>query len=1199
MVDRGGTFTDIVARDPNGKLHTRKLLSENSQYYRDAALYGIRQLLDLPAQTPIPKNLVHSIKMGTTIATNALLERKGTPTVLVITQGFKDAIRIGYQNRPQLFDLNIRLPEMLYSQVVEVTERVTATGKIDKPLHEEALRKQLEDVHRSGIESAAIVLMHGYKYPAHEKKVASIAKEIGFRQISVSHEVSPLIKLVARGDTTLMDAYLSPILRRYVEFFQSNLTSIPLYFMQSNGGLVEANQFHGKDSILSGPAGGVVGAVKVCAAAGHHKIIGFDMGGTSTDVSHYAGTFERTLNSVVSETRIRAPMMRIHTVAAGGGSIVKFDGQRLRVGPESAGASPGPASYRQNGPLTVTDCNLLLGRIIPAHFPHVFGSTGDLPLDVDIVKRQFKTLHSEFDSAGQSIASAEHLAEGILKIAVESMASAIKKISTQRGYDVQEYVLCSFGGAGGQHACAVGDALGIKTILIHPLAGVLSAYGMALAELRAIRSASIETLLNTESILSANRLLKELQTEAVSELQQLPITIKPTLICSARIKYQGADSAIEVPWSDLKAMTQGFVNKHQQYYGYHSNHPLELESVSVEALADLDGLEQSNADIAINQIELVGEPQVKTTTTRIFIQGSFQEASIFDRAQLLKNRSIPGPALIIEPNSTTLVEPGWSAQVLESNNLELRRTTPLSFRSAPGTAVDPVMLEIFNNRFMAIAEQMGAVLEKTSRSVNIKERLDFSCALFNSAGDLIANAPHIPVHLGSMGECVKTVISRFKDTITQGDVFISNAPYEGGTHLPDITVISPVFNNSGTAILFFLASRGHHADIGGITPGSMPAQSTHIDQEGVLFDYMHLVKSGNFLEDDILAHLTESPFPARNPNQNIADLKAQVAANKTGINEMRRLIHEYGESTVTAYMQHVQNNAEECVRNVISTLEDGAFVYAVDDIAEIHVALRVDSNNRSLIVDFTGTTRQLSNNFNAPLAVCRAVVLYVFRTLVKADIPLNDGCLKPIEIIIPEDCMLNPRRPAAIVAGNVETSQWIANALYGALGVNAAAQGTMNNFTFGNDKYQYYETIGGGSGAGVDYDGASAVQTHMTNSRLTDPEVLEARFPVLVEHFTIRSDSGGIGQFRGGDGVSRQIRFLEPMEASILSSHRSTRPFGLHGGRSGEIGKNQLIRYQKEPETLPGVASIMVFENDAIKIQTPGGGGFGDIQDEY
>ncbi|HEX4505362.1 MAG TPA: hydantoinase B/oxoprolinase family protein [Alphaproteobacteria bacterium] len=1197
-IDRGGTFTDIVARRPDGALIAHKLLSEHPERYPDAAVAGIRYLLGLELGAPIPAGTMRAVKMGTTVATNALLERKGEPTLLVITRGFADALRIGYQNRPRLFDLDIRLPEPLNAEVVEIDERLTAEGEIVTALDVEAAHRDLKAAYDRDLRSIAIVLMHGYRFPGHERQVAKIADEIGFTQISVSHDVSPLMKLVARGDTTVVDAYLSPILRRYVDQVRGELGGdVRLLFMQSNGGLTDAGRFRGKDAILSGPAGGIVGMARTSAEAGFAKVIGFDMGGTSTDVSHFAGDYERAYETTVAGVRLRAPMMNIHTVAAGGGSICRFDGTKLRVGPQSAGADPGPACYRRGGPLTVTDCNVMLGKLRREIFPHIFGPRGDQPLDSRIVSEKFTVLSDEIKAATGTAMSPAEIAEGFLRIAVENMANAIKKISIQRGYDVTGYALACFGGAGGQHACAVADALRMTKVVIHPFAGVLSAYGMGLAELRVLRELAVDAVLEGMGDLEVR--LAVLDAEARDAL--LAQGVAETQIAvgrSAFLKYEGTDSTLSVPFGSVEAMRADFGAAHQARFGFvAAGKRLVLESVAVEAV----GKPETN-QISDRHSREGGNPsthQHDGGSMDSRLRGNDEktipgECPLHHRQNLTKTDRIPGPAIIAEPNGTTVVEPGWEAALDDRHNLILTRTVPLPGTTAIGTDADPVMLEVFNNLFMTIAEQMGTALQNTAYSVNIKERLDFSCALFDPTGALIANAPHMPVHLGSMGESVRAILKSRAGRLKPGQAFMLNDPFHGGTHLPDVTVVMPIFaeDDPGT-LLFFVGARGHQADIGGITPGSMPPQSRTLAEEGVLISDFPLVENGEFREAATRALLLSGPYPARNPDQNIGDLKAQVAACVKGATELHAMVRQFGRDVVLAYMRHVQDNAEEAVRRVIGRLKSGQFTCRMDDGTAVSVRIDIDARRRSAIVDFAGTSDQVPTNFNAPTAVCRAAVLYVFRTLVDDDIPMNEGCLRPIGIRIPEGCMLNPKPLAAVVAGNVETSQLVTDALYGALGVVAAAQGTMNNFTFGDDRRQYYETVCGGAGAGPGFDGASAVQTHMTNSRLTDPEVLEWRFPVMVESFAIRHGSGGTGRHRGGDGVVRRIKFRETMSAAILSGRRAVPPFGADGGQPGALGRNTVVRADGSSETLPGTAVTEMRPGDVFVIETPGGGGFG------
>jgi 5-oxoprolinase (ATP-hydrolysing) len=1193
-IDRGGTFTDIVARRPDGQLVTHKLLSENPEQYRDAAIAGIRRLLGIAPGAAIPAELVEAVKMGTTVATNALLERKGEPTSLAITRGFRDALRIAYQNRPRLFDRHIVLPELLYQEVIEIDERIGAHGAVVTPLDEVSARALLQRAFDGGVRSLAIVFMHGYRYRQHEEAAARIAREIGFTQVSVSHEVSPLMKLVARGDTTVVDAYLSPILRRYVDQVASELPGVNLQFMQSSGALTDARTFHGKDSILSGPAGGIVGMVRASQLAGFDHVIGFDMGGTSTDVSHFSGEFERVFETQVAGVRMRAPMMSIHTVAAGGGSILHFDGSRYRVGPDSAGANPGPASYRRGGPLAVTDCNVMLGKIQPRHFPKVFGPNADQPLDAATVREQFAALAKRIGDSTGSAPSPEAVAEGYIQIAVGNMANAIKQISVQRGHDVTEYALTSFGGAGGQHACLVADALGMKTVFIHSLAGVLSAYGMGLADQGALRELAVEKRLRDVGIDELRRQLIHLGDSARGELMKQGVAAgRIGIIERVHLRYEGTDSALVVLFDSAEGMTTQFESAYKRRFSFlMPSRELVVEAISVEALGHSDAPPEVIQDGPSREAPLVAGEAV-----RMFSGGEWRDTGIFERDTVVPGDTIKGPAIIAEQNATTVVEPGWQAEVTRYNHLVLKRVEALPERRAIGTTADPVMLEIFNNLFMSIAEQMGLRLQNTAYSVNIKERLDFSCAIFDAGGSLVANAPHMPVHLGSMGESIKTVMTANAGKMKAGDVYMLNDPYHGGTHLPDVTVISPVFDEAGRDILFYVGSRGHHADIGGTTPGSMPPDSVHIEQEGVLINNFKLVdgSDGVLRDAEARALLTGARYPARNPDQNMADLRAQVAANQKGVEELRKMVAHFRLEVVKAYMGHVQDNAEEAVRRVITALKDGHFVVDLDNGARIEVTIRVNRAARSAQIDFTGTSAQLPNNFNAPSAVCMAAVLYVFRTLVDDDIPLNAGCLKPLEVIIPPGSMLNPRYPASVVSGNVETSTCITNALYGALGVMAASQGTMNNFTFGNARYQYYETISGGSGAGEGFDGTDVVQTNMTNSRLTDPEILEFRFPVRLESYEIREGSGGAGRWHGGNGGVRKIRFLEPMTAAILSNNRVYAPFGMAGGEAGARGINTVVRADRRVDEIGHIGKTEMAPGDVFVIETPGGGGYGTL----
>jgi 5-oxoprolinase (ATP-hydrolysing) len=1186
-IDRGGTFTDIVARRPDGRLVARKLLSDNPAAYSDAAVAGIRQLLGLKPGQDIPAGQIGSVRLGTTVATNALLERKGEPTVLIITRGFGDALRIAYQNRPRIFDRRILLPEVLYDRVIEADERVTADGEVLIPLDEPILAAELARAHADGYRAAAVVCMHGYRYPEHEARIGDLARMAGFIQVSESHRTSPLMKLVSRGDTTVVDAYLSPILQRYVTEVAAELKGVRLLFMQSNGGLTDAAGFRGKDSIVSGPAGGIVGMARTAADAGFTKTIGFDMGGTSTDVSHYAGEFEREYETQVAGVRMRAPMLSIHTVAAGGGSILHFDGSRYRAGPDSAGADPGPACYRRGGPLTVTDANVLLGRIQPDHFPRVFGEQGDQPLDADITKAKFTELSNRITADTGDTRGPEQVAAGFTEIAVANMANAIKKISVQRGYDVTEYVLNVFGGAGGQHACAVADALGMTRVLIHPLAGVLSAYGIGLADIIAMREQAVEAPLTEDGLETLAETIDPLERDARAEVTAEGVPPERiTAAHRAHLRYQGTDTAVIVGVGSLADMTAAFEAEYSRRFSFlMPDKPVIVEAVSVE----VTGIQPRFDDTD----DPARSAQKNPDRVRMFTGGTWAEVDLYERSGLPAGHVIDGPAIVTEELATTVVEPGWQAVVTGRGDLLLSRVAARPDRADVGTTADPVMLEIFNNLFMSVAEQMGVRLQSTAHSVNIKERLDFSCAVFDADGGLIANAPHMPVHLGSMGESIKMVIKRNAGRIRRGDVYVLNDPYHGGTHLPDITVVTPVFSTGNDDIWFYVASRGHHAEIGGVSPGSMPAASTKVEEEGVLIDNWLLVQDRRLREAETTELLKTAEYPSRDPATNVADLRAQIAANEKGIAELHKMVQHFGLDVVHAYMGHVQENAAESVRRVITALHDGEFGYELDNGAVVQVAVRVNREDRTAEIDFTGTSPQLPGNFNAPSSVAMAAVLYVFRTLVDDDIPLNSGCLQPLHVIIPPGTMLSPGYPAAVAAGNVETSQVVTGALYAALGVMAEGSGTMNNVTFGNDRYQYYETVASGSGAGDGFDGTDVVQTKMTNSRLTDPEVLEWRYPVLLESYRIRPGSGGAGRWRGGHGGVRRLRFGEPMTVTTLTGHRRVPAFGLAGGEPGALGRHWIEHPDGRVTPMGGCDSVPVQAGDVFVIETPGGGGYG------
>ncbi|MBN9451849.1 MAG: hydantoinase B/oxoprolinase family protein [Bosea sp.] len=1186
-IDRGGTFTDVIGRDPAGNLHARKMLSENPGAYRDAAVQGIREHLGLKAGEPIPTGTVGEVRMGTTVATNALLERKGDRTLLVTTRGFRDALRIGYQARPDIFAKQIVMPEQLYEDVVEVEERVLADGTVERAPDEAAIRDALQAQYDAGFRAVAIVFMHGYRYTAHEQVAARIARDIGFPQVSVSHEVSPLVKLVGRGDTAVVDAYLSPILGRYVQQVSEELdvarTGARLMFMMSSGGLTAAELFQGKDAILSGPAGGVVGLAETGRSAGFDKVIGFDMGGTSTDVAHFDGEYERAFETEVAGVRMRAPMMLIHTVAAGGGSILHFDGRRFRVGPDSAGANPGPAAYRRGGPLAVTDANVMVGKLIPSHFPAIFGPNQDEPLDVGIVRNKFAVLAAEVGDGR----SPEEVADGFIQIAVANMAEAIKKISVQRGYDITRYVLNSFGGAGGQHACLVADALGIKTVLLHPFSGLLSAYGMGLAEIRSTRTSALDVALDGDAKAAIEAVAAKLAADAKAEVAGQGVAEGDIAIhVRAHIRYSGTDTAIAVPAGTRAAMQEAFQTAHKARFGFmDETKALVVEAVEVEAVGGGAKFEEAAAS------EQAGEP-IAAERTRFFAKGQWHDAAIVRREAMTPGQSVAGPAIIIEPNQTVVVEEGWSARLTARDHLVLVRVKALVQQAAIGTKADPVMLEIFNNLFMSIAEQMGVTLQNTAYSVNIKERLDFSCAVFDQTGALVANAPHMPVHLGSMDRSVETVIAN-NPVIRPGDVYCLNAPYNGGTHLPDITVCTPVFDPEEKGILFWAASRGHHADVGGTAPGSMSPLATNIEEEGVYIDNFKIVDQGRFCEEELVKLLTGARYPVRNVVQNVNDLKAQIAANEKGVAELKKMIGSFGLDVVQAYMGHVQDNAAESVARLLTKLHDSEFTYPMDQGCAIKVKITIDREKREATVDFTGTSEQRPDNFNAPAPVTRAAVLYVFRVMVDDAIPMNAGCLRPIRIVVPEGSMLAPRYPAAVVAGNVEVSQAVTNTLFGALKAMSCSQGTMNNLTFGNDQYQYYETICSGSPAGPGFNGTSGVHVHMTNSRLTDPEILETRFPVVLEDFHIRKGSGGKGEWSAGDGTSRTIRFRETMDCAILASHRRVRPFGVDGGEAGELGKTLVRRLSGAVEELKPSDQTLLQAGEAVTVITPTAGGYG------
>ena len=1189
-IDRGGTVTDVVARRPDGTLSSHKYLSVNPDHYSDAAVFAMRDIMAVPAGEPFPEDQISSVKMGTTVATNALLEREGAKTVLLITKGFADALLIGQQHRQDLFALKPTRPQPLYGRVVEVNERIDRDGAVLMPIDTEALRRGLKNAKTEGYQSVAIAFVHGYRHSAHEKTAAALAREAGFDQVSVSHKVSPLMKLVPRGDTTVADAYLSPILREYVGNVRAATGATPLYFMQSSGGLAAADSFHGKDAVLSGPAGGIVGAAKSATREGFKQVIAFDMGGTSTDVSHYAGHYERVLDTAVAGVRMTVPMMDIHTVAAGGGSVCRFDAGRFQVGPQSAGALPGPACYGRGGPITVTDCNLLLGKIQPHLFPPVFGKSGTDQLDAKACQAGFQTIANDIHRATGDEMAIEAIAEGFLAVAVEHMARAIKRVSVERGHNIKDYALLTFGGAGGQHACLVADALGIERVLVPPFAGVLSALGMGLADQRSLAESAAEAPIADEA--SINAAIKSVSAQAQKSLEKqgvAPGDHKTEV--SLRLKYAGTDTALPIAFKGFSSLRKDFEAQHLQQFGFtESDTDLIVEAVEAEAIAAIG---DDTVSLATAPEAIIAYPR-----SNVFMNSKRATAQTIHRDAIKANDSVHGPAIVVENGSTTVIEPQWEATATNTGSLILARTQARAVAEADTNKADPILLEIFNNLFMSVAEEMGAVLAKTAHSVNVKERLDFSCAVFDEQGRLIANAPHMPVHLGSMGESVTAIINARVGVMKDGDVFMINDPSAGGTHLPDITIVTPVFINSGTQPAFYVASRGHHADIGGTTPGSMPPDSVTLEDEGICFTNFQLVEDGKFQTAAVQKRLSEHRYPARNAGQNIADLKAQVAANARGAALVQGLISYYGIETVAAYMTFVRQNAADAVRAVVSRIKPGQAQYAMDCGATIAVSIEPSAQTGRLTIDFTGTSAQMANNYNAPYAVVKAAVLYVFRVLAGGDIPLNDGCLEPIDIIVPDGSMLRPGPTAAVVAGNVETSQAITNALFLATGTMAAAQGTMNNLTFGNDQYQYYETIAGGTGAGHGFSGTDAIQSHMTNSRMTDVEVLEWRYPVRVNRFGIRPESGGQGQCKGGNGIIREFEFLEPMEVSLLANHYSSGPPGLGGGENGKAGKATVVRSNGDTQSFKYADSAMVEAGDKIILKTPGGGGYGILSSE-
>ncbi len=1213
-VDRGGTFTDVIAIDPRGHCRAAKLLSRSSTY-DDAAIEGIRRFLDVPTGEPLPRERVAWIRLGTTVATNALLERTGAPVGLLITEGFRDLLEIGNQQRPELFALAIKRPERLYRAVVEVPERLAADGSVVTPLDRSLLTDALQRLRQQGAESLAIVFLHAWKNPVHEKLAVELAAPFTFTHVSASHTALSLIQAVGRGRTTLVDAYLTPVLWHYARRVRRWTGEIPLHFMGSSGALLAPEGFTGKDATLSGPAGGVMGTAAVAGLTGDAAVIGFDMGGTSTDVCRYEGHLERILEVETAGIRYQTPMLHVETVAAGGGSILHFDGEKLSVGPDSAGADPGPACYGLGGPATITDANLLLGRIVPDHFPHLFGPNRDAPLDESASRARLTAIAERMKEKTGREQGIESLALGFVRIANEVMSRPIKALSVARGFDLRRHALVCFGGAGGQHAGGIARGLDIPRVRLHPLGGLLSAFGMAMA---AHRRSRVETLLWPLDEPALARLVR--RGAQLAETLETEMAGEPGVggeggferHLQVDLRLAGTDTPLTIPFeADLAVLIDRFQRAHRDHFGYvPPSMELELVNLRLEVVARTSdgGLGRRPTAMATGEGAVVGPPPEPLARRSVWFHdrdgdGVAMATAVYRRSDLVAGETLSGPVLITEAHSTTVVEPGFDV-TLDDNGI-LTLLLRQRQRERVGTAWDPVLLELFNHRFMGIAGRMGESLARTAHSVNIKERLDFSCALFDHAGRLVANAPHVPVHLGAMGETVANLIQTRGGTIRPGDVFISNDPHRGGSHLPDVTVMAPLFR--GERPVFYVAARGHHADMGGTHPGSMPPFARRLEEEGVVFSNLPVVREGVFDQEAVEAVLRGGAWPARNVPERLSDLRAQIAAVQRGMRELTELCDLHGDDVVRAYMDHMRENAARAMSRALERLLAGRdawrgrFQDRLDGGERIVVSLVIDRDGSGIPrarVDFSGTSPPHAGNLNAPPAVTRAAVLYVLRTLIDGDVPLNDGCLRAITLHIPERTLLHPGAGAAVAGGNVETSQRLVDVLYGALGVAAASQGTMNNFLFGaadGSGGQYYETIAGGSGAVAGADGASGVQVHMTNTRITDPEVLEYRFPeVRLERFSLTPGTGGAGRWRGGDGVIRCFRFLAPLAITLLTQRRTTRPFGLAGGQPGAAGENRLWRRGAErPEKLPGCWQGRVATGDVLEIRTPGGGGFG------
>ncbi len=1215
-VDRGGTFTDIVGIAPGGALHTGKLLSV-SDTYEDAGVEGIRRMLNIAPGERLDASVIDVLRIGTTVATNALLERKGEPTALCTTAGFEDLLAIGNGARPELFNLKVEKPPPLYSLVEGVRETVDARGRVIAPLDIGGAEKTLERIRKSGFDNLAIVLKHSWKNPAHEQLLGRIALEkAGFRHVILSHEVMPLLNFLKRGQTTMIEAYLGPVLFAYAQTLKRLVGEVAIEFMQSSGGLVDANLLKAKDTILSGPAGGVIGFSSIAKRLEIPQSIGFDMGGTSTDVSRYDGAYNHVFESSIDGVPFHTDMLDVETVASGGGSILTFDGERLRTGPESAGSDPGPACYGLGGPLTVTDANMLLGRIVPEFMPRTFGKTRDRMPDIEAARKLFTALTERIERETGISYSPPELAAGFLRVANETMCRAMKKISVARGYDIRRHALVSFGGAASQHACDIANLLDIGTVVVPLHSSVLSAYGIAVAD-RTERT--VRAVMRPLTADLPRTLLGAAKTSALPVIHTLRSAsgTEPLTTVSLDMRPRGADTWLPIPcasgtgdtivFKSAGEIRRAFEREYLARFGFRPDDPApEVVNMRTETrIATSLAPDEFDRDTPTRQVR----KSEAVFSRPVWIDSGFEQVPVFDRTRLSPGDCIDGPAMIADDQLTLLVQKGFAARV------DGREAVVLENKNGPTEAgaheaeafagPDPVMLEVCNNLFMNVAEQMGHTLSNTAHSVNMKERHDFSCALFDGKGNLVSNAPHIPVHLGAMEATVRHIIDENRSGMREGDMYLANDPHRGGSHLPDMTIVTPFFSDGGPPA-FFLANRGHHADIGGIRPGSMPPSSRSIEDEGVVIGNFLLVRGGRLREREVRRLLSSGPYPARNIEERLSDLKAQVAANNRGVTELQRIMARYGRDVVERYMRYIQDNARRAMQRALGNIagESGFFHSGFEDRMDngakiaVSITVRTEQGKKPrALIDFTGTSPEDPGNINAPQAVTRAAVLYVLRGLIEEDIPLNAGCLEPVEILVPGGSLLNPSNRAAVAVGNVETSQRIVDVLLGALGKAAASQGTMNNLLFGrpdDSGGQYYETIPGGSGALEGHCGASGVQVHMTNTRITDPEVLEERFPeVAVTGFSLRRCSGGAGRWRGGDGVRRALLFNTPMQVTVISERRKASPFGLDGGKPGMRGVNRLIAEDGREIRLEGRVDRIVEPGETIVIETPGGGGYG------